>query len=800
MDKSSPENTEKPEEYKQILKKIRSKDGRLRPKSASKYIGILSDYTQTCQSNKRHSNPSVIEKILKRSMKKAKIQKSALKKDSKLKTLRTEIRKNELEYQNKKIRLNNSLSMRNKRTKSREKSQKSTENPALATMKTENSPQYRKKDPLFLTTSKKPKKNLIPSKKPKNLSIIEYMKKKKSQRSKQEYQEKLKENAKKFVKAQNLQKLERFIINSFRKSHENSLSSIESDPYAIDQSKSGTFHDVNRNISFIYEDGSEKSFSKENEFSLDKGITGKTYEIEYKFTETQDDDRKSTDLVYKTRDNFEKMIKSPEFRTIKFNFPTAFDIELQENVTILNKKPKILNTVATTGLSISPYNRSMMTCTQSLFSISPTMPLKKNSSTQSSSFSAICPESSLSIKGKSKKVLKNSSLSSISIKPVRTLESLEQYSWNLALIFLIDQLHLYEISDLTENFPSVTSKILKKIGKKYVQVKTFIQNALEKLSFELLETLSFEQHTKFIQQTHDKKIGIQKILTEAFEESLESSESDRDSITGISHSHSLQFLHEENPEKKDKTPEVIVSFGFESNENKESPCVISISDGDSSAIIMDSAELTAFIADVFKLLNWENIMKELDKPLYKNPLQELDKLQETQIGSVTETEITNFPWLFNVNTVLQSFEDNEHLENYEKTHRKMILHVLNFLLQQFRPFGYKGFPLPWSHVSTFHYGSYKLQDVKEKIISDVQILNSLNIGSIVEVDPFMKKPSEQELVKMKVSQLDKIIFFEALMEDEKWINYEFEIAQVNIDVADIILQDLAVELIKCVDC
>lgn len=794
MDKSSPENTE---EFKQNQNKIRLKDNRLRPKSASKYISTFYDYNQTSESYKRHSNPSVIEKILKKSLKKVKIQKITQKKASKLKSLKSELRKSELEYQNKKIRLNNSLSMRNKRSRSKEKPQKNNENPGLITIKTDSSPQSRKKDLIFMSTSKKPKKVLISSKrKTKNISVLEFIKKKKSQRSKQEHQDKMKEKAKKFVKAQNLEKLEKFITKSFRKSRDNSLSSIESDPYAINPNRSETFNDVNRNISFIYEDGSEKSFTKDDELSMDKG---KTFDNEIKFTDTIEDDRKSTDLIYKTRGNCEK-VKSTEFSSVKFKFSSAFDIELQEGLEVMSKKPKVLETSSESDISILPVSKKpLRICNKSSLSINPSPKQIMISSTQTELFPTVCPQPSLSIQTKPQVQLKASNLPSISIKGLANSTSLDQYSWNLALLFLIDQLHLYEISDLTENFPSVTSKILKKIGKKYVQVKDFIQNSFDKISSELLESLSFEQHTKFIQLTHDKKIGIQKVLTEAFEASLESSESDQDANSGIPHSHSLQYLHEETLEKKEKSGEMIVSFGFEDVESKDGPCVVSISDASSSGFIMNGLELKNFVENVFNYLDWDFIMKEIAKPLFKDPLQELDKLQETQIGSPTETEILNFPWLFNLDNILQALDDNETLENFEKIHRKMIFHVLNYLLQQFRPFGYKGFPLPWSKIPVFYFNSNTLQDIKEKLISDFQILNSLNIGSVVEVDPWIKKPSEAELVKMKVLQLDKIIFFEAFIEEGKWVDYEFEIAQVNIDLADIVLQELALELIKCVD-
>ena len=809
MDKSSADNLEKQEELKLTFKKSRSKDGRMRPKSVSKYNGSGIDCNLTCKPSKRHSNPSVIEKILKKSLHRAKQQKLCRTKASKLKILKSELRKNEIDYRNKKIRLNNSLSLRIKRSRSKENPVRGHENTISLTMKTDSSPQTRQIDQVLLTTVKKTKKKIVSERKQKDSSILDYMKKKKSQRTKKEFQDKLTKKAEKFVKARNIAKLEEFITKSFRKSPEASFSSMENsfDPY-----KSGNFHDINRNISFIYENESEKSLEKDEEMSIVKAMTGKTFETDAKLTETQDDDRRSTDIIFKTRD-FRTTIKSPEFTATKFHFPQNLEVQHHLSLSIPRAKPPSLSTSIQASLQISPKSpkRPSLSISKRPSIKIPSQPAPAPTATQDSStctVPSLCTSSQPPIlipraKPSAKAAraarvanMKTSKVSVLALPGLPSQASLEHYSWNLALMFLIDQLHLYEISDISENFPNASAQVLKKIGKKFSGVKNFLQNSFERTNSQLLENLSFEQHTGFIQKTHAKKIEIQKVLTEIFEDSIETSE--EDAKAGIAHSQSLQHLHE-SPERKEKNAGLVVSFGFEDHASKEEAGVVSISEGESSGNIMDAEDLKEFVETVFKMLDWDGVMASLKQPLIKNPLTELDKLQETQIGSVTETEIFNFPQLIEVERILKQVEELEKLEDFDRAYRKMVLDSINCLLHQFRPFGYQGMPLPWINTVRFEYKSLTLEDIQDKVVSDLLLLNSFEIGSIVEIDPWIKQPSESQLIKLKESQLDKILFFEAIIEESRWVYYEFEESQVKIDLSDMILQDLALELIKIVE-
>ena len=56
-------------------------------------------------------------------------------------------------------------------------------------------------------------------------------------------------------------------------------------------------------------------------------------------------------------------------------------------------------------------------------------------------------------------------------------------------------------------------------------------------------------------------------------------------------------------------------------------------------------------------------------------------------------------------------------------------------------------------------------------------------------------PDEIKTIKVKELQLDKVIFKELAFEENKWIDYEFEETQTKLDIADMILSELAEEVV-----
>jgi hypothetical protein len=211
---------------------------------------------------------------------------------------------------------------------------------------------------------------------------------------------------------------------------------------------------------------------------------------------------------------------------------------------------------------------------------------------------------------------------------------------------------------------------------------------------------------------------------------------------------------------------------------------------------MDFNKIQTFIESVFAKIDTDKLINDLKKPLVKNSLDELDRIQELQIGTPTNIEIYKFPELFKYASFIPEAYSSSIIAQAEKIHCKMLLHTLNALLQQFRPFGCKGLPFPWINYSKLLGKPLVLSKVIDKVIKDMKDMNEMEIGNFPDISFSNTEANEILIIKIKEKQLEKALFYESLYEDYKWIDYEFEETQVKIDLADMILHELAEEIIN----
>ena len=86
-------------------------------------------------------------------------------------------------------------------------------------------------------------------------------------------------------------------------------------------------------------------------------------------------------------------------------------------------------------------------------------------------------------------------------------------------------------------------------------------------------------------------------------------------------------------------------------------------------------------------------------------------------------------------------------------------------------------------------------DVARKVLEEFRMLNACCIGRHEEIDVSDFR-DENAILKYKERQLDKVIYNDVVVEEEKWLDYGFEEAQVKIDLADVILYELVTEVIN----
>ena len=139
------------------------------------------------------------------------------------------------------------------------------------------------------------------------------------------------------------------------------------------------------------------------------------------------------------------------------------------------------------------------------------------------------------------------------------------------------------------------------------------------------------------------------------------------------------------------------------------------------------------------------------------------------------------------------FRESEHI------HNKALFDCVNESLIQFRPYTRDGEPAPWSHKKR------KLQHkpVKEKIDlkkmfeivrHDLFRWNIMQAGTLPRKEFIFANVFDEELfAEIREKKLATLLATEVVENENKWLNYDFEEAQVKIDIGDMILEQLVSE-------
>lgn len=796
-----------------------------RPKSAiNKTFLTNKDITRHRKAYKRHSDPSVIDQIVRKSLKIAKKGKISFEKQQKISQLFNEIKKNEHECQNKQIRLQNLIKNQKIKSKSRKRSSPNLDYSNINIAITENSYKPKNKENLSIDFSRTNKRSCSSEGKIREIQNLTFNKKRKNNTNKEKESEKSKKIAKKPLK---VRKVNNFKGNNKGPKEKSFNRTFCYDFHGSEINLDQENQDINRNISFI----SESSSKKESE-CVETTIFKDFGEIENKVTETRVEMVKK----YAKDTNWEEIFvltprQSALSSEIKISYEGHISCEVRKfkpqlqneklidlNITASKKSKKAEICRDNASINLKPRPKPILT----FESFSKTINSEKNHKSKFLSISTLPNHDIFLIKPK--------------INTKTLLE--EQLSWNLALSFLIEQLQVYEITNVSQCSLDIQDPLMYSIQKKYSSLLKYINEIFDKSSAEILGSSSTEEHSQFIQRTQRKKIALHRILIESSEDNdierfmlkkipLEctvSSESDEDedTKTGISHSISLMHLHENTQNKpknigdKPDNMDLALSFGFESanlleteefnaddyEDKSQNKPNISLSlqkitsNKEYISPFMDFNKIQTFIESVFAKIDTDKLINDLKNPLVKNSLDELDRIQELQIGTPTNIEIFEFPELFNYASLIPEAYSSSTIAQAEKIHCKMLLHTLNTLLQQFRPFGYKGLPFPWINRSKILKKTLVLSEVIDKVIEDMEDMNEMEIGNFPDISFSNTEANEMLLIKIKEKQMEKALFYEAHYEDYKWIDYEFEETQVKIDLADIILHGLAEEIIN----
>jgi hypothetical protein len=701
------------------------------------------ELAQKVNAIKKYSNQLNIERIIKKSLLKAKSTKLNKEKDQKHNQIQNEIRKQELKFQNNQIRLQNFQKTKKKTRKRSKKSGNSGK---------------------FLESF--PKNN-------KSESMTSYPR---------DYLNKVQEM---YSKDRGKNDVDHFDDHLARKPSIDEISDIQANDMSFES-------DGQRQFSFIRTENAKikqkENFSGDGQLSksLDLSLQRNEEIPELHISQQNLHQKKTQSLSFQTQSSL-KITKIPVILstcTFSLFIPRVQKVKLE-----VNEQCQINIPASPSVLSLSSH---------------PVIFFK--------AFASISQHPGLSI----------SSTSKLSTQHLNDLVS-EGLSSDLSNLFLLEQLKLFELStlaDVSKAFHSDLHKSLTfQIEKKFSSLISLLHPEIEKRRNLFISSLSKDQNNEFLAKTQKKKQTLHSFLndlriSEEFvnkikgKEDISGSSSSSDERTqGISHSRSVIRLHEGFFETSEMNSAEI-DFGY--TQSPPEPVVPSLkidlkpieNEASDTKRVLNSDVMIKFAEKVLKSLDFHGILEKLRKPLEKNPLDELDKIQDLQIGSFTDTEIFQFDDIFNAEESLkiEVFEQNSEYRDQETlkiemVYKRLIVDSVNYLVQQFRPFGFRGKPLPWGKNCFLQLKPKSYEQIFSKILQDIKILSLFSIGKHEELDP-ETFTNENSILKYKEKQLDRVIYAEVLSEEDKWLDYEFEETQVKIDLADIILYELVTEVIN----
>ena len=428
----------------------------------------------------------------------------------------------------------------------------------------------------------------------------------------------------------------------------------------------------------------------------------------------------------------------------------------------------------------------------------------------------------------------------------------DELACNINNLFLIEQLKNFELVNysIIESYtsPQITAKMKQFINHKFMTIINFLQPDLEYRISQFLSLLDSDETSEFLKMSQKKKEGIKQLLLDI--QSTDLPNFDKEIVSNVQVESNIglvegrnEFDSFSNSSKESSTDEELQALGIHkfSSIPQNDVCFRSLPlpsspEGLSSSLSSDSQDgqlppssnlepsflrlslklvaceqteknsfdnngLIKYIDRVILSITSNDLIQQLSVPLCKDPLQELDKIQDLQIGTYTDLEIRNFSHLFNYEAALKLdiFPNSNELQDkqtelLESSFKLMALDNLNYFLQQFRPFSYKGKPLPWQRRKKFEGKVDLIDQVIEKVKIDFEFYSAFRLGRYEE----SLAESTDKLMRAHVTekQISQILEIEIPVEEEKWTDYEFEETQVKIDLADVVLYELVAELIN----
>jgi len=221
------------------------------------------------------------------------------------------------------------------------------------------------------------------------------------------------------------------------------------------------------------------------------------------------------------------------------------------------------------------------------------------------------------------------------------------------------------------------------------------------------------------------------------------------------------------------------------------------------------AHISDYISLVFSTISESRLKSALETPIVLDPTLVLGLMQDIEQGPLVTVDLHRYPVL-PIDVYLQMDEFREASSRSEMTpstkdiirdskryHNRLLFDAANELLQCYRPYGVKGTPLPWSKATrALTPAPASLSVLQTLVCTELIAWSAFEVGKIPEV-PLLTSTgqvNEQQLQMIREEKLSKMLTKEIVGNDQMWTDYEAEDAQVKIDLADMVLEQLMDEI------
>lgn len=203
----------------------------------------------------------------------------------------------------------------------------------------------------------------------------------------------------------------------------------------------------------------------------------------------------------------------------------------------------------------------------------------------------------------------------------------------------------------------------------------------------------------------------------------------------------------------------------------------------------------------FLFKRFDKIEKTLSRPLRKNPLEVLAKVQ----GPYT---VNPLKWCFSVYPSIippsfcEEFSSSSTFHNMSiyRSQVKLFFDCSNEVIQQIRPFGDHGALMPWSQA-ILPKRSIKVQKPAFKLFLTEKLssLNSIKAGKIPDTEYLTENQlNEDKLHRIREEKIGVLIAQDIKKNENLWVDYEFEYTQTKVILSEKIFDILLNEIMGIV--